>query len=419
MITIVGDVALPFIIPILALSVIIPLLGMTRPLGRLAQFAAAVCWLTFPTVILYANRGLFPNLPALCLTIWAAWLIWQFDRPPTTALAGLLTGLALFIRPTEIFWIIPVIIVMGRGRIFSKRNIYYFISPLAIIGLVGAWLGYKTYASSLVFGYQISETGTYLAGAEPVPSQGESRTWWQAWPFGFHPRNVWYNVKSYIFVFLAPWAAVTLGAALLAWREKGNRRFILLAAWVAGITALVYGQGIYQDHVRLNEISLANSFLRYTIPLAAIGAFSLAWLSGWLAQRDGRRGQILAVAIIVLTGYLGLWSAFSRDDEGLSRNGAELARYTRIRDQAAGILTEGTYVISERSDKIFFPRFNAISPLPQREQIARLMESGIPVALFLRTLSDEQIAAWKGSGIDVTKVLEDGNESLYLASKGV
>jgi hypothetical protein len=54
--------------------------------------------------------------------------------------------------------------------------------------------------------------------------------------------------------------------------------------------------------------------------------------------------------------------------------------------------------------------------LPSVERIRSLLvEARIPVALFIRSVTDAQRDTWRASGIDLVALLEAGNETLYLA----
>ncbi|MBU2508843.1 hypothetical protein KKE33_00460 [Patescibacteria group bacterium] len=417
--------------PLLVLSVLLPLWGFTRSFGRLGQTGAIVGWMTFPTVILYANRGLFPNLVVVCLTIWAAWLVQRPRsdiRGPTSLriiIAGALAGLALIIRPVEAVWVLPWILVAysTTKELKNKRtkehiqSAIYFLIPLLIVCAIGAGLAWKTYGSPFAIGYQLRDTVT-SSNVEQNFQLPTSSFQLPALPFGFHPRNVWFNVHSYIIEYLAPWFILAVVVLTLTWEDKRARIWIYLSAWTLAILALIYGQGLYQDHVQPNFVSLANSFLRYMIPIAAIGAISLGWFAGYLNKRFAKKGIVVALIITIILGAFGIWTAFARDDEGLLQNRVELVRYYSIRSQAQEWLDEGAIILSDRSDKIFFPAFHAVSPMPNEERVKELSEtSGHDVALFIRTLDEERAEVWKDADLELVLLFTSGNEGLYLVQK--
>ncbi|MBU1348611.1 hypothetical protein KJ781_00915, partial [Patescibacteria group bacterium] len=402
--------------PLLALSTVIPLWFATTRWGRTGQAATLVGWLTFPTVMLYANRGLFPNLPVLCLAIWASWLI---SRRGTASLvvAGSLTGLAILIRPTEIVW---VGVWVGMAYLVShppktwtlRRCVRDFIvvsAPFVAIAAIGACLAWMTYGSPLAIGYQLRDPSTGPA----IATAATQVSWFESWAFGFHPRNVWFNATSYLLTYLFPWAVLALVATVLAWKDAVERRWLYVAAWTVGVLCLIYGQGIYQDHVKADAVTLGNSFLRYLLPVAAIGALALGRVAAWIERTVPRAGFTLAILVVTLTASLGIWTATVRDDEGLTQDRIELLRYASIRDDAVSVLDPSTIVLSDRSDKIFFPAFRVASPLPPRERIAELVDTVPGVAVFIRTLDEQTHASWVADGFELVPLIDAGNETLY------
>ncbi|MEO5928269.1 MAG: hypothetical protein ABIO72_06085 [Patescibacteria group bacterium] len=412
--------------PLLALSVVIPLISFTRKWGKTAQVAAVVSWLTFPVVVLYANRGLFPNLPVVCVSVWAAWFLWKLETKRALILSGLLTGLALVIRPVEAVWVLPWI-----GYLFVERTKEHplkervksavtFLIPCLLMCLLGAFIGRNVYGAWFVAGYQLRDpvTQAISSGGTPEVLEQATKSWFETWPFGVHPRNVWFNVKSYLLFYLLPWFLIVVAAVVTAWKEKKSRPLIMLAGYTVVVLSAIYGEALYQDHVRLNNVSLANSFLRYLLPLSVIAVVSIAWLVSRIQMKLQRKGTYLSAVLIACIAAFGLWTAFVRDDEGLVQTRKELIKYIQIRHDAQALIPSDAVVASERSDKIFFPTWtHVVSPMPSKEQLHDLVtKTHAPLALYLRTLTPEQMEEWKSAGFLLTPVLPTGNETLYLAT---
>jgi hypothetical protein len=407
--------------PLLALSVVIPLVSFTRKWGRLSQIAVVVSWLTFPTVILYANRGLFANLPVVCLAVWAIWLIWKSEKNTALIAAGFIAGLAFVIRPVEAVWIIPwityvfVLRFKGKRMKYALRSAVFFLAPCLIICALGALIGHSVYDAWFVSGYQLRD---------PAPLQHDingitpAKSWFDTWPFGFHPRNVWFNVKSYLIVYLLPWFLLTIGAVITLLRDKKWRIPLALAAYTIVVLSLIYGEALYQDHIKVNQVALANSFLRYLLPVSVIATVAVARLASWIPTMLPRGGRLIVGILVASIGLFGIWTAFTRDDEGLVQNRMELVRYAQIRKNAQGVIPLDSVVASERSDKIFFPTWHhVVSPLPTKEELHRFLAEGeLPLALFLRTLTPQQMEEWRAAGVALEPVLPAGNETLYRAT---
>jgi hypothetical protein len=421
-----GDSGLVLFTPLLTLSVIIPLWSFTRGWGRFAQTTTVLGWMTFPTVILYANRGLFPNLPVVCLALWSSWLLWSGSNRPRVIIAGAIAGLALIIRPIEIIWIFPWLLTAsmhGVGRSDDRKTkiqkAAFFFIPLVTLCFVGVFFAWKTYGSPFMVGYQLRDLATNATpslndSAKSISSAG----WFESWPFGFHPRNVIFNVRSYLVSYLAPWFLIMIAGMIIAWRKKVSLHWTLLGLWTIAVLSLIYGQGLYQDHVRLNQVSLGNSFLRYLLPISVIAAFCLGYVVNWIRKTFQSVGFVLCSICFALVVMFGIWTAFGRDDEGLSQNKIELRRYLTIRQEAERVLSNDAVVLSERSDKIFFPRLRAVSPIPSRERIDSLLKDNtFEVALFIRTLDVAGLKTWANSGFSLQPIMTSANETLYVVTR--
>lgn len=406
-----GEWGLAFLGPLLAISVAFPLWRLMGPFRIPARIAATAAWLSFPTVILYANRGLFPNLVVVCLVVWCCYLLTMKKRW-SWAIAGVLAGAALAIRPVEVAWILPWIVffwLRTTGKRWREiRSVLWVIAPAAVVLAGMALLAWKTYGSPFIVGYQLRDPVVLqTVRTDAAPAVG--------WPFGFHPRHVIFNVRSYLVGFLGPWTAVALAAAILVWRERRSRAALVVAGWTVFVLCLVYGQAIYQDHVGLNVPSFGNSFLRYLLPLAPLYAVAVAAIVERTGVKwRGAGGIFLSAVFVAILVSAGSWTAMYRDDEGVRSGAVELARYVAIRRETLSQLGPQAIILSDRSDKVFFPTFRVASPLPDRSSIRRLAEySPVPVALFSTTLDEDGIARWENDGLNLFPVFQTERETLY------
>lgn len=413
----IGDLALVAFPFLLSISIVFPLIQFTRNWKPASRILAMSVWLSFPTVILYANRGMFPNLNALCLTIWALYLIWSKRSSMRSLSAGVLFGLALAIRPIEFFWMLPWFWLAWRFRLDARRH--HERMQLLFVG-IGMYLvfmtylivAYRTYGNPFAVGYWMHDP--VLDASSGIAQSASSGSFW---PFGFHPMNVFFNVSRYFGLFLAPWAVLTLFSGLAAWKSKSSRPYLLVGLWTIVSLVLVYGQGIYQDHIGLNVASTGNSFLRYLLPLSLIASLSIGSLSEWVSTRIDRGHWKTLVVVTAATLYLvGTWTALKRDDEGLLKVVNDLNGYSEIRSEAVKKLAPNTIVLSERSDKIFFPVFRAASPLPSPEEISSLSYEN-PVALYIRKPDTERLIDFANANIDLELIVDGERESLYLVNE--
>ncbi len=457
-----GYLGLGFFVPILALITIFALWRiLPKQWHDSIKLITIVVWMSFPSVIIYTNRGVFPQMTQLCLMIWIWYLVNHERKKITYPIAGLLAGLALAIRPLEAIWIIPAIIFaflhrqtnyvnnvkrprsvasakecqtsnetnpsadVGRAtwdvrRMCATCDTVLFAVPLILFLLFATKLGADTYGKWFTSGYQIRpEVVTNIEIGDTTQEAGASYSrsvgLLESLPFGIHPRNVFWNVKNYFGIMLWPWMLVLLAALYFLYRDKAwnssNKWGIIAMTWSLAAVTVFYGNGVYQDHVRLNQISVGNSFLRYTLPASIV--FALA--SGYLLSKMMRLwtlktlGYCLAVCLIMF----GVWTAVARDDEGIAANERELIAYQQIRQAAAKSLGQNAIVLSDRSDKIFFPHWLSASPMPTKTQIAELVATGAEVAIFQTTQDEKGIADWNSYNLNLIPRFTINNQTMY------
>jgi len=91
-------------------------------------------------------------------------------------------------------------------------------------------------------------------------------------------------------------------------------------------------------------------------------------------------------------------------------------RYASIRESVEKWFKPGDIILSERSDKIFFPSYRAVSPLPAIDEAARLLTAtseGYAVGLFVRPMTQAQADLWRKIGLEPIEISSFGREKLY------
>ena len=153
------------------------------------------------------------------------------------------------------------------------------------------------------------------------------------------------------------------------------------------------------DHIKPGAVTIGNSFLRYLLRC-------FLWESIFLKGIEKMFSATRFYGVAILLCLCGLFTVFAKDDEGLLATRRELRRYASIRAAAMELLPPDTVILSERSDKIFFPVFRTVSPLPSVSERVRLTQTpDTSVALFARPLSQAERDAWRAAGV-VSQELE-------------
>lgn len=396
---------------LLVLSAAYPLWNIVKTVKspRVAVLTVIV-FLSFPTVLLYVNRGLSPNLPVVALVLWGIWGVWvagscasPYRRWTAAFASGIAIGAAFIIRPTEAVWILPWILWTAWAslsesgkRPLGKRALPYALTIMVIAAICtyGVFLSMQTYpyhdrlSDQPVIAYLLHDHVSMSEGMDAVRSMDSFSGWEQYLPYGFHPRAMWSNVQSYLFTYLGLWVGAALfGAAYAAARHGVRKRgllFLLACLWTLGVLILFYGQAEYTDNIR-GSVSLGNSFLRYMLPLVPLIAYGCALAIDALCSVRPR-GRMLGFSLAILFLLLGWVMAFAHDEEGILKTRYELRRYMVVQNAALNAVSYPAFILSERSDKIFASGpFIAVSPMPERSVLERLRSSPYGIYLFHRT----------------------------------
>jgi len=430
-----GSLLIPWAASIITASGVVPLFLLLKSrFGRGAAVMGSLVYATFPTIVFYTNRSLFSNGAFITFGLWLFLLIQKLVqmeergkgsvlyRRAAYVLVGLMTALTLSFRPFEAIWFLPWLLWMGRKLSPTKGETYALTFGVLCVALPLALQANLAYGSPWLSGYLVHDNPVaqvlHLQATEQTAAQG-SNVLFRFLPFGLHPRNAIWNIRHFLLEFLWPWICLFVAATIVyvrLQRRAGKKLIsapIILMAWTTGILFVVYGSGLYLDNVRVGAITIGNSFLRYLVPLVPILAFATAFL--WKeAIRFKYARPIIALFILLLCLY-GPFKAYIEDDEGLFYTRPELMRYAELRQETAKWFGEKDIILSERSDKIFFPDFRAVSPLPSPEEIGRLIkDSGVKAALYVRPLSQKDRDSWREQGIELDDLTSSGRERLYL-----
>lgn len=389
---ILGPIALWILTPLLT---ILSAHGVRRLVQRYTQSSIAnlsyLLFLLHPAVWYYSSRGLMHNVLFLDLLILAAWMwivrpLGAQEKHPgvwNDLLAGLFIGLALFVRTSEMMWVGVAVLVAGLvwWRTLSWRRLRGgFFGFVVGLGLLFA-MNYFTYGHWLTTGYTV--------GVPPVTElvQGETTDAIALLPFGFHPMNAWHHFSSYA-VMMFWWLSVLAlpGAFLLLCKNKHRRTIrwtLFLATGVSVWLVLMYGSWEIHDNPDPTQITMANSYVRYWLPMYLFSVPMIAATIEWLSHR-GRsvlaRGLIIATLVLAIVS-LNVNAVFLQGQDGLVKMRDELMRSAQIQESVLRYTEPESVLIVDRGDKLFFPHRHVWYPLRDEATYAAM-----PVLLEQTTL---------------------------------
>jgi len=351
--------------PALAASAVLAWWFFVRRLfdSSVVAWTSSAVLATFPTFAFYAGRGLWQNgvfVSLLILSIAATAWAWRVRHWGVSAGTGLLWGVLLAIRPSEISWLLPGLVA---GALLGWRHIPWkhiaVAAACAVVPIACLFIfQQRTYGSATSIGYR-------PAGAlDPSPIVQNLNTFQQVknvfFPFGTNPKTAWENFRTYGVTPVAYVVLPTLvGVFWLAWRAPASARRFLLTAIVAGFfLALLYGNYRFVEYPAVREAVLDGSYLRYWLPLVPLVALGVGGLVQALGQhRFGRRlGWVLAGGIVAVNVSLFLFD----NTVGLVRTLPRLREAQAESRWIASVTPSHAVIVAGSRDKLVFPYRHAI-----------------------------------------------------------
>lgn len=402
--------------------------------SRIADLSALFL-MVHPAFWHYTGRTMMHNVVFLAFLIFGAWfLIYQpFKKREwiNGALAGLVIALAITTRASEVLWIVALFAAaLWFGRTYiSVRTWGAFVLAGALVAIPFAFFHQSHYGAFYLTGYTVTDTPQAELLLNTPPEQVEvvdapesaSGVLGFLLPFGFHERNILNNIWWYG-VWLYPWmsvlAAIGIAAAFkqkdVRWRRLAVA-LLLLSAWLG----VVYGSWTVVDNPDPSVVSLANSHVRYWLPLFAIASVFMALAVDLIIQKTGKFGAPLGAALSLLVVVLSGWLVIFGQD-GFVHIRSSLNEFAHKRTVILAQTEPGDIVIVDRADKFLFPDRRVITPLrseatygllPRMTALEDVYYFGITLPREdLRFLNEDKFAEFD---LRFEEVLEVENETLY------
>ncbi|MFH1890586.1 MAG: hypothetical protein ABIJ91_03420 [Candidatus Kuenenbacteria bacterium] len=424
----------PFLTPFFAVLGIFFFYLLIKQIFKRKEIAliSAVLLSFVPPWLYYSARGMYHNVLFLSLLLMAIYLLFKvfsrdnagnFQFPISNFqinsklqisnlrlllqyfLSGLILGLAIITRTSEIVWIaltVLFIFILNFKKIYPHANVQLTREEIDENSLsnknnekqicerisVGVkWTGFVLFlcglyipALILMYSNQILYGQVISAGYGAIIPEGGVREMMQSGmlfkilitPFGFNLKSIIINGFNYLYKFLAYWSVPTLiGGFLFAVLPKEmikinyKKRLVYLAYCLLLIAYLLifYGSWGLVDRIDKSTLSLGTSYLRYWLPIYILCLPFLAVLIYQTANilifkklkyRWAYR-SISAAMLIVLLSMPTFNLVIRKTDESLflQRNLSEARAKSGLVNE---IVQEADIVVMyKQADKIFFP----------------------------------------------------------------
>ncbi len=368
-----------------------------RIFNRQIAFVATVLLAFHPAWWYYSARGMMHNVLFVSLLMFAVWFLvarpfrkWLKDKyrgwlaDLALVLAGLLFGLGLLVRTAEVFWLLPVVIVVlimlwkqirWPGALLFGLSVLIALAPMF-------FLNNSMYGGPLEFGYTAqtesgsdARQGVISDNSLPavIPTEPAS-----VLPFDFNLRSILRHILHYGMELFWWFTVAVLVSFPLAIRGLNRKRksseqtkqplqwtfhavFLLSGLLLAGL----YGSWTFTDNPDPNLITIANSYVRYWLPVFLFTSVYAATVLVWLKDkmRTKLSGTFMVVAILILFAGLGIRGTFFALEDGLVEVRETLIRSHEIKTSVLELTEVDAVIVVDRADKIFFPDRKVMYPL--------------------------------------------------------
>lgn len=408
---------------------------LKRFLSQRVAFIGAFLLFLLPSFWFYTARAFMPNVPFVTFLIFALFflIVRPLKRPRVdVALAGIATGLALLFRTSEIF---AVVLAVGAFLLFLRPSVSWRLVGVFILSAFLALLplffwNLIFFGDLLTIGYLYQPATTVL-----ITEGGVTSAWWTSamqllFPFGVHPRLAWTHFSSYQLglVWWMTGLSVMGLPMLVAPRPKEGKharvgRALVFATFTSGLyLTLLYGSWKIVDNPDPSAITLANSYMRYWLPIFVAGTIPSALAVDWLVSRARTvfAQRIFLTTLLLIISTLSIRLVFFHPEDGLVATRAVLFEQAMIRDRVVAETETNAVIVVDRADKILFPARQVIVPLradATYDVIPSLLET-TPVYYYGITLPETDLTylnemILKPRGVYAKIIDTIGIESLY------
>jgi len=335
--------------------------------GKRVACLSSLLGLVVPGYWYYASKSMMPNVLFLSLLIIGLYFFSQAIRRKyllNYLLTGLVIGLALLVRPAEIIWVAPLLILASLYLYKQVNWTYIWLVPILGAASFLPMLYYNIilFGRSLDIGYQIQFTST--ASALGIFKY--------LLPFGFDLSVIRYNVVNYLYNLFTPQAWLIIGGLILyiifSWRAKGRSRqnnfaYLLLVIILSLILVTYYGSWQFSDNPNPRLITIGTSFVRYWLPLYFLSLPLVAYGLTAVFKRSCLAWILVSVAVFGVSLGIAGSQVYQDKQEGLTAVVRNLEIYQHSADLVLSQVESKAIIITKKQDKVFFPARTVIYDL--------------------------------------------------------
>ncbi|HBK35222.1 MAG: hypothetical protein UU08_C0030G0005 [Candidatus Uhrbacteria bacterium GW2011_GWE2_40_58] len=414
-ISVIGEWSLLWLTPFFAFLAVFSWYAILKQIfAKQIAFYGTLLLAIHPAWWYYTSRSLMHNVLFLCLVLFGVFFLvvrpvhtlgknarWSFLTSSDFAFSAICFGLALFVRPSEVFWLAGagILTALWFWKKWKRKEAFLFLMTFLIACLPLAWGNLSTYGGVLTFGYTSGQEELSVVQEiiiDPTNVFASARTVWyqvldfpvikQLFPFGIHPRIVFTHIFHYVFL-LFWWLTIPalFGLVILLFRinlpkEKQflQQWYFVLFLFVTCWLGIMYGSWTFSDNPDPTQITMANSYVRYWLPIYVLStpliALTLHRFSQKAVTASVRKWTVVGVLSVFF--LASTYAVFFQGEDSLLASSRTLSSSQQIREVVLDLTEPEALIIVDRADKLFFPYRRVLYPL-RSEQTYALMPSVI------------------------------------------
>lgn len=329
----------------------------------------AVFFLFLSPWIFFANMVMLPTILFIFLLSFG-FLLYRKNY----ILGSSLISLAIIVRPTEIIWILALIIITilyNKNKINIKKSIISFIIFLLFFSLF-LYLNKIVYGNYLSLGYFNLQNNNLPT--EFSSSNGSILNYFKMIfiPFGFSLYLILKNFFKY-FINILQYSSLPIffSFIFLLFKLKVNKKFKERRVWkyylislltIFPIILIYYGSWDIADPLVKELNTISSSYTRYFMPLFILILPLLSLFFDMIRSKSKGYIKVFSILFLAISFIIPSFSlAFNSTNDGLLQNKENLIEYYDQFRQVKEIVPKDSVIISERSDKVFFPYYKTIT----------------------------------------------------------
>lgn len=392
-----GLYGLMLITPLMAVLAVGAFYGLVKGLyNERVAFISALLLFILPPFWYYSSLPLVPNVLFLSLVLIAYYLYFKqtTNKIYYSLASGLLFGLALIIRPTEIVWLVAlaVIPICYYREYFKIKPVLIFIGSVLLPVIILLAINQKLYGNAFYTGYLNLEPtkGDNVINRLP-PELATNLSSYLAYPklilapFGIHPRLIIHNFNNYFIKLIWPWCLLLAGALIILFRQikiSKPTRAQSVYLWTVILTnaslLVYYGSWLFDDKLTLRLNTIGISYVRYWLPLYVLMLPAIAYGLDQLTQRNPlgfafskylgmtartpskTTKRIVLVVVGLLLLYFSWSTVYLKPGDGLNDQAEIIKSNYQLFEAMKAKVPKEAIIINDREDKILFPEYSVI-----------------------------------------------------------